>query len=145
LLIGRPIQFKNYKRIKDAFSLAKEENKNISLEVITDVAQDYLFEKISKCYAILSISIGEISPNLIMESITFNKPFILTKENGISKRVGDIAIIANPLSIHDIKEKILFLADENNYKNQEMKIRNFNFIHTYNNIAGEIIKISEKI
>ena len=51
----------------------------------------------------------------------------------------------NPLSENNIKEKILFLANENNYKNQEIKIRDFNFIHTYNDIAGEIIKISEKI
>jgi len=142
LWAGRDIRFKNSQRMKEAFALAREENKNIELEIHKDIKQEELFKKMARSYAVMNISIGEISPNFIMEAIAFNKPFILTKETGIYDRVRDIAIFADPMDIKDIKEKILFLADDNNYEAQKKKIERFGFRHSYGEIAEEILKIA---
>jgi glycosyltransferase involved in cell wall biosynthesis len=143
LWIGRDIQFKNVKRMKKAFNLAKKELPDIKFEIDTGVSHDKLLERMSKCYAIINVSIGDISPNYILEAITFNKPFIATEEIGFKKRIEKIGVFANPMSIKDIKEKILYL--DRNYQEQKKKIENFKFTHSYQDIAKEFISIYKKI
>ena len=65
-------------------------------------------ERISRCYAVILASLGDISPNMILDAIRHNKPFILTKETGLYDRLKNIAIFVDPENTDDIKEKILF-------------------------------------
>jgi len=143
LWAGRDIKFKNNTRVKEAFSIASVENKDIRVEITTGLPQKELFDKIASCYAVLNISIGEISPNFILESMSFNKPFILSQETGIYDRVKDIAVFTDPMDVKDIKEKILYLADDENYKKQVERVVKFNFVHTYKDIAREILEIAK--
>ena len=136
---------KNIKRTEQAFVKAKEIQKDIELDVLSGFKREELLRKISECYAVILPSFSEVSPNLIMEAISFNKPFIMTEDTGIHDRVGDIGIFISPLSEENIKEKILFLSDEVSYKEQKAKIEGFNFAHSYKEIAEEILNISKKI
>jgi glycosyltransferase involved in cell wall biosynthesis len=145
LLMGRNIQFKNLKRIKRAFNLAKKERSEIKLEIGSDLLQQELFEKIKNCYAVVNVSIGEISPNFILEAITFNKPFILTEENGLKDRINSLAVSVNPMNIESIKNGIISLSKSDIYKEKKQKIENFKFTHSYKEIAEEFVTISEKI
>ncbi len=145
LWAGRKIILKNIKRTEQAFVKAKEIQKDIELDVLSGFKREELLRKISECYAVILPSFSEVSPNLIMEAISFNKPFIMTEDTGIHDRVGDIGIFISPLSEENIKEKILFLSDEVSYKEQKAKIEGFNFAHSYKEIAEEILNISKKI
>ena len=49
--------------------------------------------------------LGDISPNLILDAVRHNKPFILTQENGLTDRLGDIGLYVDPENVDDIKEK----------------------------------------
>ena len=103
-----------------------------------------MIEKMKDCYAFILPSLSEISPGIILRAISFNKPFICTKETGIYERIKDIGLFIDPLSEKDIKERILFLADNNNYLEQRGKIENFNFRHSYREIANELITIADR-
>lgn len=108
--------------------------------VTTPVPYDSMMKTISECYAVILVSLGDISPNLILEAITYNKPFILTKENGLTDRIGDIAILVDPLNPTEIKEKMEWLT--NNYDEQKKKIEAFTFTHTWEEIANEFKKLA---
>lgn len=138
---GRNIKLKNIKRLKEAFELARKERNDIKLELYSGISHNDLMNKIRNCYAVILPSISEISPNFILEAIFLKKPFILTKENGLINRIEGLGVFFDPLNINSLKEKILYLADNKNYKKINKKIDSFVFEHSYGNIAKEIINI----
>lgn len=105
---------------------------------------DCFFEKIKNSYAVILVSLADISPNTILDALRCNKPFILTKENGLD-RLKDIAILVDPKNEDEIKEKILWLSDKENYLSQKKKIESFNFTHSWEEMASEFINLFKKI
>lgn len=140
----RNLVWKNIDTLKEAFTEAKKEDNSIFLDTET-VPYPQFIEKIKRSYAVILVSLGDISPNMILDAISLNKPFILTKENGIENRVRSAGIFADPLSVNSIKEAILALSKESVYKEQVKKVEMMNFVHTWKEIAREYIELSKKI
>lgn len=143
----RTLKWKNVEFLKQAFVLAEEKVKKRNLPSIDldcgKAVYDSFVEKIHHSYAVILASLGDISPNMIFDAIKVGTPFILTKENGISERVKDCAIFVDPQNKEDIAEKIAWLSDSRNRISQVEKIRRFTWVHTWENIGDEILKISK--
>jgi len=86
-------------------------------------------------------SLGDISPNTILEAITFSKPFILTRECGFYDKLRDIGVWVDPEDVDDVAAKIEWLADDANYEAQRKKVAAFTFTHSYADIAREIMEV----
>lgn len=97
--------------------------------------------KIQYSYAVILISLGDISPNMILDAIRYNRPFICTKEVGIYNRIKDAGIFVDPLSQAEIKHAVLSLLDSHNYQIAQQKVRQFSFIHTWEEIADEFLTV----
>lgn len=141
----RELVWKNVDALRKAFKVAQTEVKTLGLEDIefdtTKAVYDNFQERMRRSYAVILTSLGDISPNMIFDAIRVGTPFILTEENGISKRVKDCAIFVNPLDEKDIIEKIVWIANPENRKMQAEKIRNFTWVHTWDDISREIISL----
>jgi glycosyltransferase involved in cell wall biosynthesis len=140
----RKLKWKNHTRLASAFASAQKTFPEITLDTLAVDHRSFL-EKIKESYAVILVSLGDISPNMILETISFNKPFILTKETGLYEKLKDVALFADPLDVKDIEQKIIYLSDPINYDNQIAKIKNFDFIHTYDDIAAEFLNIYHEI
>ncbi|MEK7208986.1 MAG: glycosyltransferase family 4 protein [Patescibacteria group bacterium] len=140
LWAGRYLKLKNLDYLKQAFISIQLDRPDLSLE-IGQWSPQKLEEKIKTSYAVIVPSISEISPNLILSAVNYGKPFILTLENGINNRLEEIALLVDPINIEDIKNKIIWLADEQNYLKQQKKIINFSFIHSWSKMASEFLAI----
>ena len=140
----RNLKWKNHSRLGIAFEKIKTNHPEIILDTAPS-RHDEFIEKIKNCYAVILVSHGDISPNMILEAISYNKPFILTKETGLYDKLKDIAVFVDPLDENDIAQKITYLLDGENYQTQLDKIRNFNFTHTYDQIASEFLYVFQKI
>lgn len=145
LWAGREIRLKNVERLKRAMIEAQKQNQDLSLDLITGIGHAELSQKIKNCYAVILPSLSEVSPNFILEAIKYNKPFITTKENGLKDKIGEVGIFIDPLDEEDIKNKILYLAEENNYELTREKIKSFGFVHSWQEIAQEFICLFQKI
>jgi hypothetical protein len=141
---ARPLVWKNIELVKEVFK-SKEIMELGAIYDFEPCRFEKFMDKIAHSYATLLVSLGDISPNMILDTIRHNKPFIVTEENGLLDRIKDIAIIVDPKNSEDVKEKVLWLCDENNYDKQVEKIKNFNFVHTWEEIAYEIIEICKKL
>lgn len=143
----RSLKWKNAEFLKSAFAQAQAQVKTRGLTDIEldcgKAVYDSFVEKVRHSYAVVLVSIGDISPNMIFDAIHVGTPFILTKENGITNRVKDCAIFVDPLDKNDIAEKIAWLADPANRAKQAEKVRNFTWTHTWEQIADEIVKVGE--
>ncbi len=138
---GRPLKLKNLEILKGAFGEAAKQDSGLKLEIITGRPYSEVMEKLRRCYAAILVSLSEISPNFILDAISANKPFILTKETGLYEKLKDIGIFINPLDKNDIKEKILSLANDKIYEETKNKIENFNFRHAWEEIASEFLNV----
>jgi glycosyltransferase involved in cell wall biosynthesis len=140
LWAGRPIFLKNTDLLKKAFEAAHSVQPEITLECL-QVSHEELQATLSSCYAVIVPSISEISPNLILDAIRHNKPFIVTKYNGLNDIWKDAAVLVDPLSIEDIEEKVLWLSDNANYVAQMDKIKRLEAVHSWKQIADEFLAI----
>lgn len=147
----RQLKWKNIDTLKKAFAVAEREvlDKSGNAEKISldtqPVTHEKFLEKIKNSYAVILVSLGDISPNMILDAIRLNKPFILTKENGLMDRIKDIGVFCEPENPKDIADKIVWLSNPVNYSEQKKKIENFNFRHSWSEIVKEITDIANKL
>ena len=141
IFAGRLIKLKNLEMLRAAFKEANKNNKNIKLEIISGVSHEELIKRLQHGYAAILPSLSEISPNFILDAIRANKPFILTKETGFSDKLKELGVFIDPLDKEDIKNKILFLSDDNVYKSYKEKNADFRFKHSWEEIADEFLSV----
>lgn len=138
---GRKVFLKNIDNLKKAFSVAKENNPFLDLEILSAVSHGDLMNKILASYVVIIPSLSDISPNLALEAVSLGVPVILTKETGVKERLADTVEYIDPLDIENIAQKILFLADDENYSQAVEKVAAFSFSHTYSDIAKEFMEL----
>lgn len=113
------------------------------------VTENYKFEelmaRIKTSYAVILVSLGDISPNLILDAIRLEKPFIATKENGLMGRIRDVGLFVDPLDEEDITKAIEKMLDGKEYQALLERLKNFNFTHTWEEIANEFLEISQTL
>lgn len=140
----RNLKWKNLSMLKKVFQSEEIVYANAELDT-TPLAHSEFLEKIKSSYAVVVASLGDISPNTILDAIMVGKPFIVTKETGLYERIKDVAVFVDPQSPEDIKEKVLWLNNEANYQMQKRKIEAFTFTHTWDEMAEEYLNIVKSL
>lgn len=140
LASSRDLVWKNLDIVKDVF----DEIESASL-FLDNLPFNEFMNKIKNSYAIILVSLGDISPNLILDAIRFNKPFICTKEVGILDRIRDVGIFVDPLNKKEIRDAVVRLLDKGEYDKWRQKVRSFSFIHTWEEIAREYLELYKSI
>ncbi len=107
--------------------------------------QKELDREISSSYLVIIPSITEISPNLALECIGLRKPVLVTKECGFYSEYQDRLVFINPFSIDDIKNKINYLLDKNNYKNYLDRIKLINIKRSWQDLAKEHFNLFKEL
>lgn len=137
----RDLKWKNLDILKSVFNKIYLKN-DTKINLITSTEEfDNFIQKIKRCYAVILVSLGDISPNMILDAIRNNKPFICTKEVGIYEKIKDAGIFVDPLDEKQIENAVLELLDLNNYEKAKQKVESFNFLHSWENIADEFLRI----
>jgi glycosyltransferase involved in cell wall biosynthesis len=140
----RNLVWKNLDILEKVFERIRKNNPATSL-FSESLVFESLMDKMRKCYVVILVSFGDISPNMILDAIRLGKPFICTKEVGIYERIKDAGIFVDPLNEAEIERAVLDLLNEDKYKVAKEKVKNFNFTHTWDEIAKEFLDLSEKI
>lgn len=142
---GRDIKLKNIATLKHVFNNIKSKvPENIDL-LTSAVDFPRFIEKVKDSYVVIVVSLSEISPNMILDAIRYNRPFICTKEVGIFDRIKNAGIFIDPLDGEEIERAVLCLLEKDEYEKAKQKVREFSFIHTWKEIANEFVAIYEGI
>ncbi len=137
---ARPLKWKNLERLEAAFSIAQEKAPEVLLDTSRSEYGTFL-EKIRHSYAVALVSIGDISPNMILDAIRCGKPFICTRETGLFEKIKDIGIFVDPENVSEIAAAIEKLAEPYQYAIYQKKIGLFNFTHSWEQIADEFLSL----
>lgn len=139
---SRVLKWKNLERLKRAFVLAQTRSSELKLDLALYPHNQFL-EKIKASYAVILASLGDISPNLILEAIRAGKPFILTNENGLENRLQGLGLRVDPESEEDLAEKIIELCQPEVYEGEKAKLEGFHFRHDWSEIAREFLDLAK--
>lgn len=139
----RKLKWKNKARLYQAFEMARQIDNDLILDDRNYPYNEFV-EKIRNAYAVILVSLGDISPNMILDAVRAKTPFILTTENGLKSRLSGLGVECNPENEQDITQKILWLAESKNYIEMKKKINQLNFSHSWADIAGEFLNLMEK-
>jgi glycosyltransferase involved in cell wall biosynthesis len=141
----RPLKWKNAEFLKECFIEAQDAIQRLNLPPIEldcgKAVYDSFVQKIHRSYAVILASLGDISPNMIFDAMKCGTPFIVTQENGIMHRIKEGAVLIDPQNKKDIVDKIVWLADPKNRAAQAEKVRSLEFVHSWEEIAGEIVGV----
>lgn len=145
----RPLKWKNIEFLKECFAEAEKVVEERGLPPIEldcgKAVYDSFVEKIRRSYAVILMSLGDISPNMIFDAIKCGTPFVLTSENGIGHLLEDSALLADPKNKREIVDKIVWLADPSNRAMQAEKVRKVSFTHSWKQIGDEIVSIRKSL
>lgn len=134
----RKLKWKNIELVEEIFSKPEVRDTGAILDTGTVPHEEFL-DKLAASYAVIIASLGDISPNTILDAIRLDKPFILTRENGLMPRIKDIGIFVDPENKEDIAEKVKWLLDPENYEAKRKQIVRFTFTHSWEEMAQEYI------
>lgn len=141
---SREVKWKNIDILKNVFGRKDVSESGVILD-LDRVPHGHFLEKIKRAYAVIVVSLGDISPNVILDAILCQKPFIVTKETGIYERIKDIAIFVDSTNEDEIAEKVKWLSVPENYEIQKKKIENFDFVHSWEDIAYEYMNTYDNL
>lgn len=136
----RKLKWKNIPAVQEAFVNDALRSAGATLDVET-VPHEAFLKKLASSYAVIIASLGDISPNTILDAIRLDKPFILTRENGLMPRIGDIGVYIDPENPKEIEDKVRWLLDPENYDAKRRQIARFTFTHTWEEMAREYMDI----
>lgn len=136
----RKLVWKNLDTLRKAFEAAQKQHPEINL-FEDNLPYPEFMDKLSKSYAVILTSLGDISPNMIFDAIRYNRPFICTKEVGIYDRIKNAGIFVDPLNEGEIQEAISEISTIEGYKKAKEKVLNFNFVHTWQEIVASFLKL----
>ncbi len=145
LFAGRQTVFKNLDLLKEVFVELNDEGYETNLEIVDNLSSEQLQKKICESYAVITVSITDFAPNFIVEAITCGKPFILTNECGLVEKVGNLGLIVNPEDKLEIKQAIRSLLNEDVYEKYKNNIINFQFTHSWQEMANEFLGIYKNL
>ena len=141
----RDLKWKNVETLRSAFSSAQSEFSEISLEIEHSLDRDELLRRMKNCYAVVLVSLGDVSPNFVSEALSFGKPIILTNETGILSLVGNVVFLVDPLDEKAIADAIRRVSDNEVRNKLADRAWRFSFSHSYENIAEEFIELSKQM
>ena len=141
LWAGRDIFLKNKELLVEAFNDARKKRADIVLEILDGVPRKELFEHMESCYAVLLPSLSDISPNFLLEAVSFGKPFVSTVDTGLVGQIRECGIFINPRNKIELTNAILALSDDDVYAEYQKKINLFSSYRSYDDIASDFMVI----
>lgn len=141
---ARPLVLKNLDTLAMIFFDLKRHDGTLQLDLETAGYEEHL-AKMRAAYAVIVVSISEISPNMILDAVRLGKPFICTKETGLYDRLRGYGLFVDPDNPRDIAEKVMTLADGQEYARWRAKVNQFNFTHTWDEIAAEFLNLAKSL
>ncbi len=140
---ARKLVWKNLDLLTTVFERIKKKNQQTRL-LLDNLPYNKFMERMASCYAVVLVSLGDISPNMIMDAIRLNRPFICTREVGIYDRIREAGLFIDPQNESEIEEAVGYLLSEEGYKEAKRKVSSFNYVHTWRDIVGEFLEILKK-
>lgn len=145
LWAGRPIPEKNIAMLEKVAQKVTIKYPEFRLDVLSGKSHQEVLDSIKSAYACVSLAYSDICPNFILEGISYNKPFIMTKETGLNEIYPSGGLFVAPLSEDGVERAMEALMDKNEYNRLVEALKQADIRHSWQDIAEEYLEIWKHI
>jgi len=138
---GRDIPLKNVSILIKAVEEIQKKYPDVKLETISNLPHEEVLTKIKNCRTAVLPSLSEMSPNFVIEAASYNKPFICTKESGLSELYPQGGIYIDPLNSEEIIEAMKKMLDNDEYTKHVADLKKIYKPHLWEQIAKEYLSL----
>ncbi len=114
-----------------------------SIEMIPKVDQEKLFEYICSSWLGIGPALTEFNPNFILECLSFGKPVLISRENGLSVKLPE-ELLFDPLDEKDFEIKLGQFFKNDFYQSALGKINRLNLNQTWDDVINGHLKLLQK-
>lgn len=130
---------------KDALLKLKAELKEGKfIEFKDKLAQDALFEEIKRSAFAIAPALNEFNPNFILEALSFGKPALISRGNGLSVALPE-EFLFDPFDQRELEAKLESLLNPENYKRAVNKIKEIPMGQSWENVTDAHLNLINQI
>lgn len=120
----------------------KTKELNISDRVIFsgNIPNSEVIKNTSECFLGLAPALTEFNPNYILQCLSFGKPFLMSRENGLPFNVPE-EFLFDPRSHEEFENKLKNILQPENYKKALDKVAALNFRMSWKDVFNENLRI----
>jgi len=137
---ARDIKLKNLKALRNSFAVVQKDNPQ-ALLCAGQMSFEKMLAEIKVAYAVILISVSDISPDLISQAIQYGKPFIVTKYNGLPEEIQNLGVLVDPKNQQEIQKSIQQMLEKEFYDQKCKEIRAYTKIRSWQDLSEDILKI----
>ncbi len=137
---GRGIRYKNIPAFAEAFAKAAAGRAELDTRALPP-AEHAARNAAAYAYAVPSVS--EVNSNNIIEALSYNKPFIAPLDCGMRERLEGLGVFVDTLDQAAMCGAVEELLDEQKYQAYVARIKAFSYVHTWGQIADEILEATK--
>lgn len=141
---GRHIRFKNIDAFARAFKRVKSRHQHLSLDT-TPLSPEKNRARLSSCYAVAVPSVSEVNSNLIMEGLSFGKPFITARDSGMHEKFEGMGFFVDTRSEPEMEQALEKLLDEKEYQTLVERIRTSFKERSWSEVADEVLEAARAL
>jgi len=137
LLVGRGPDANQLKDLIDSLP-----SKN-AVEIMPSVPQDKLFDLISGSRLGIGPALTEFNPNFILECLSFGKPVLLSRENGLSINLPD-EFLVDPTNQNELEDRFEKMFDDVYYSNILKSVDSLEMNQTWEKVVNRHLELIEE-
>lgn len=106
------------------------------------VPQAEVIEQTKKCRLVLAPALTEFYPNYVLQGITYGKPFLISREQGISSSISS-ELQFDPRDPHDFQNKLEGLLTSEGYERARQEVERFSGLTWDKNLEANITLLKQ--
>ena len=139
--VTRPLVWKNNDVLQKAVNAVRQQYPEMDV-LFGPLKKDEAHRKMQTAYVVAQVSLGDISPNMILEALSYGKPCIVTEECGILDKIRPYVTVVDPMNVQSIANALTVLASPQGYaeacaRAEQYKIKEK---RDWKNVAQDIIR-----
>lgn len=119
------------KRIEDIINKSSVKD---SIYIKPSLPQEELFELIRKSSVCIGPALSEFNPNFILEAISFGKPVLLNRNNGLSVPLPEMFLF-DPLNQKEFEDKLFTILNPEKYISAVSEVDALKLDHSWQDIT----------
>jgi len=98
-------------------------------------------QALKSAYAVILPSLSDVSPNSILEAISYGKPFICTKDTGFFETYKNHGIFVDTKSSQEIIDAIEYLLSPQGYSDAKARVESVEYPTGQKTLAEQYLEI----
>lgn len=140
---GRAIKLKQESLLRRVFGDLKKKYPDIELDTQALPPAEHA-SRVARCYAVVLSSVSDVSPNVIIDAVTYGKPFVCTDDTGIRERLEGTGLFVDTSDEGALSAAIESLLDPQAYAEVAARVKAFSFVRTWEDVVADIEQVVKK-